>query len=390
MATASEKIVSSWHQAVAAIEAMDVSAMIINLALSAVIVLGVLVVVYAVGRVVRLGSGRRSAASAALHKLRTGFPARLISLVVRAGATLLAFGLVARVWGVDLIGGVTAAIGESTVASLLRLVLLLVVGVAAFELSGLAIRRGIARMALAQEDHRRRAQLRTLGPLLLGLTRTLLGVVIGLMALGQIGIDVGPLLAGAGIAGIAVGFGAQTLVKDFLTGAFMLIEDVVSVGDVVRIGDSGGLVEKMTLRTIWLRDFDGTLHVLPYSEAQVIHNMTKIFSCYVFNIQIGYGADIDRAIAVMRAVGAELQADPEFADSILEPIEISGVDALADSGIVLKARFKTLPIRQWAVGRAYNRRIKLAFDRAGIEIPFPHLTVVLPDSTTPAAPSQGA
>ncbi len=199
------------------------------------------------------------------------------------------------------------------------------------------------------------------------------------MGLGKLGVKIGPLLAGAGVVGVALGFGAQTLVKDFLTGIFLIVEDIVSVGDIVRIGDSGGLVEQMTLRTIRLRDFDGTVHVFPYSEAQVLHNLTKSFSYYVFDLQVPYASDLDAALAIMRRVGARLKADPDFADKILEPIEVVGVDSLADSGVVLKARIKTPPLQQWTVGREYNRRIKLAFDEAGVEIPFPHLKIVMPE-----------
>ncbi|RRN63574.1 mechanosensitive ion channel family protein [Caulobacter sp. 602-1] len=169
------------------------------------------------------------------------------------------------------------------------------------------------------------------------------------------------------------------MVKDFLTGIFLIVEDIVSVGDIIRIGDSGGLVEQMTLRTIRLRDFDGTVHVFPYSEAQVLHNLTKSFSYYVFDLQVSYRSDLDAALAIMKRVGARLKSDPDFADKILEPIEVVGVDSLADSGVVLKARIKTRPLQQWNVGREYNRRIKLAFDEAGVEIPFPHLQVVLPE-----------
>ncbi|MBS0412069.1 MAG: mechanosensitive ion channel family protein, partial [Proteobacteria bacterium] len=262
----------------------------------------------------------------------------------------------------------------------LRLSLLALAATVAFEAASLMIGHGMQRIAEGSHDLRRQAQLRTLAPLLTGIARTTVVITFSLMALGDIGVNVGPLIAGAGVAGVALGFGAQTLVKDFLTGVFLVVEDIVSVGDVVKIGDSGGLVERMTLRTIRLRDFDGALHVFPYSEAQVIHNLTKTFSCYVFNLQVSYGADLDRAMKVMREVGAELQEEPEFGDRILEPIEVVGVDALADSGVVLKARLKTLPLQQWTVGREFNRRIKLAFDREGVEIPYPHMKLVLPES----------
>ena len=179
--------------------------------------------------------------------------------------------------------------------------------------------------------------------------------------------------------GLALGFGAQTLVKDFLTGLFLIAEDAVSVGDIVQIADSSGTVEQMTLRSIRLRAFDGVLHVFPYSEAQVVHNKTKTFSCYVFDLQVSYSADIERALAVMKQVGDAVQADPAFGQNFLEPIQIFGVDSLGDSGVVLKARIRTKPQQQWMVGREYNKRIKLAFDREGIEIPFPHMKVVLPE-----------
>jgi small conductance mechanosensitive channel len=164
----------------------------------------------------------------------------------------------------------------------------------------------------------------------------------------------------------------------------MVVEDVVSVGDVARIGGFGGTVEQMTLRTIRLRDFDGTLHVFPYSEAQVLHNLTKSFSFYVFDLQVSYESDIDRALEVIRETGAELRADPAFKKKITDPLEVFGVDSLGDSGVVLKARFKTVPMSRWEVGREFNRRIKLAFDREGIEIPYPHMKMVLPDGV--AAP----
>jgi small conductance mechanosensitive channel len=204
-----------------------------------------------------------------------------------------------------------------------------------------------------------------------------------MMALSEIGVEIGPLLAGAGIVGLAVGFGAQTLVKDFLTGLFLIIEDIVSVGDVARIGDSGGLVEDMSLRTIKLRDFDGTLHVIPYGEAQIIRNLTKGFSFYVFDLSISYSSDILKALDLMKETGDELMRDEKFSPLILEPIEVFGVDKLGDSGVVLKARIKTKPIQQWNVGREYLKRIKLAFDAHGIEIPFPHLKLVPPDQPFP-------
>ena len=206
-----------------------------------------------------------------------------------------------------------------------------------------------------------------------------IAVTASLMLLAEAGLKIGPLLAGAGIVGVALGFGAQTLVRDLLTGFSLIVEDIVSVGDIVRIGESGGLVESMSLRTIRLRDFDGTLHVFPYGEAQVVHNLTKAFSYYVFDLQISYGSDIEKALRIMAATGDALKADARFADKILEPIEVVGVDALGESGVTLKARIKTRPLAQWDVGREYNKRIKQAFDREDIQIPYPHMRLVFPE-----------
>lgn len=313
------------------------------------------------------------------REVRTTRVMRLANGVIRLFVSLLVIFVVAQIWGVDLFGWATAGFGEKLVGSAMRLGLLVVAAMVAFEIAGFVISRGISKVADASQDPRRRAQLNTLGPLLRGIAQTTIVLVFTLMALGEVGVKIGPLLAGAGVVGLALGFGAQTIVKDFLTGLFLIIEDIVSVGDIIRIGESGGLVEQMTLRTIRLRDLDGTLHVFPYGEAQVVHNLTKTFSYYVFDLQVSYGSNIDRALEVMRIVGDALKSDPEFADFILEPIEVLGVDSLGDSGVVLKARIKTAPIKQWVVGREYNRRIKLAFDRDGIEIPFPHMQLVLPE-----------
>lgn len=302
----------------------------------------------------------------------------LARIAVWIGALILLLG----VWGVDL-----AEIMEGPAGAILltigRLALVVILAIAAIEAIDFAIHQLFTRLAGRSAQPRRAAQIRTLAPVISGLARTVLVIVAAMMLLSEVGVEVGPLLAGAGIVGLAVGFGAQTLVKDFLTGVFLIIEDVVSVGDVARIGDSGGLVEEMTIRTIKLRDFDGTLHVFPYSEAQVIHNLTKSFSYYVFDLSVSYSADIAKALDLMKQVGDEMQADPEFRDFILEPIEVVGVDSLGASGVNLKARIKTQPIKQWTVGREYLKRIKLAFDAAGIEIPFPHLKLVPPDTPIP-------
>jgi small conductance mechanosensitive channel len=362
----------------------------IDAGLSVAIMAGAMLLAWASRRIVMWAARRLPGPSTADRTVRVARVTRLASGLARLLATAGAVVLVLNVWGLDLAGWAERVLGPEFEAGVLRLLLLVLAASAAFEAAGFAIGWVFSGVAAHAHEARRQAQLRTLGPVIQGVVQTTIVIVVVLMGMSEIGVKIGPLLAGAGVAGIALGFGAQTLVKDFLTGMFLIIEDIVSVGDVVRIGNSGGLVEQMTLRTIRLRDFDGTLHVYPYGEAQVVHNLTKSFSYYVFDLQISYGSNIDEALRIMRRVGAQLQAEPEFAERILEPIEVVGVDNLADSGVVLKARIKTQPIQQWTVGREYNRRIKLAFDQAGIEIPFPHMKIVLPDQAGPLGPVQPA
>lgn len=199
-------------------------------------------------------------------------------------------------------------------------------------------------------------------------------IVAVIMVLGEIGIEIGPILAAAGIVGLAVGFGAQNLVQDVISGFFILLEDQIRVGDVVQIADKGGLVERITLRMVVLRDLAGNVHYVRNGQIQVITNMTKDFSYYVFDIGVAYREDVDEVIAVVREADEELRRNPDLKNDILEPIEILGLDKFADSAVVIKARTKTKPIRQWAVGREFNRILKQKFDEQNIEIPFPHLT----------------
>ena len=214
---------------------------------------------------------------------------------------------------------------------------------------------------------------------LLNILRSMIKIVVWLMIcmliLRKIGIDIAPIIAGAGIAGVAIGFGAQELVRDFISGFFMLLENQIRTGDVAIINGTGGLVEQVGLRTIILRDLSGVVHIFQNGKIQTLSNMTKNWSGMVFDIGVAYKEDTDRVAEVIQRVAEELQTDPDFNNKILEPLEIFGVDQFGDSAVVIKARFKTKPIEQWAVGREFRRRLKKAFDDQGIEIPFPHRTV---------------
>jgi small conductance mechanosensitive channel len=203
----------------------------------------------------------------------------------------------------------------------------------------------------------------------------------GMMVLDRIGLDIKPILAGAGIIGLAVGFGAQNLVKDVISGLFFIIENRIRVGDVAILNGTGGLVEQVNLRTTVLRGLDGTVHVFPNGSIDSLSNMTHDFSFYLFNVGVAYKEDTDRVTEVLKEIGDEMIADPAYKEFILDPLEILGVDAFADSAVIIKARIKTVPIKQWLVGREMNRRIKKRFDEEGIEIPFPHRTFYFGDAS---------
>ncbi|HEY8572815.1 mechanosensitive ion channel family protein [Phenylobacterium sp.] len=303
----------------------------------------------------------------------------LLRLLVVAAALL---GVVA-VWGIDPWAWISAGAG----ARIARLALVVFLVVALVEVAGFVIRRLVESFANRGGDGRRAAQIRSLGPLLTGSVQAVLLVVGLLTFLSELGVQVGPLLASAGVVGLAVGFGAQTLVKDFLTGVFLIAEDAVSVGDNVRIGDASGTVEAMTLRTIRLRNMNGTLHIFPYSEAQVIHNRTKAFSSYLIAVPVAYDTDVDRALEVMQSVGDELARDPDFTEVITKPFEVLGVDQLTETAVTLKARLTTEPKAQWKVGREYNRRLKKAFDAEGISSPFTSVQM-MPASEDPDDPER--
>lgn len=215
----------------------------------------------------------------------------------------------------------------------------------------------------------------TLMNILFSFTRIVIWMVIVMLLLRNLGIDIGPLLAGAGIAGLAVGFGAQELVRDVISGFFILLENQVREGDVAIVNGIRGLVEEVGMRTLVVRDVAGVVHIFQNGKIDTLSNMTKEWSAMVFDIGVAYKEDTDQVSAVMKRVADELQVDPQFAPQILEAIEIMGVDQLADSAVVIRARFKTKPRQQWVVGREYRRRLKKAFDQLGIEIPFPHTTI---------------
>ena len=215
-------------------------------------------------------------------------------------------------------------------------------------------------------EHIKRA--RTLGRLVKNaLTALVLGVAT-LTILRELDVDIMPLLTGAGIVGLAVGFGAQTLVKDLISGIFLILDDNVRVGDVARINGTGGLVEAINLRTIVLRDHEGTVHVFPNGGITTLSNLTKDFAYAVVDVGVGYAEDADRVVAVLRAVGAEVAADPAIAPNVLAPTEVQAIEALGNGQMIVRLRLKARPQTQWDIGRELRRRIKKTFDAQGIQL----------------------
>lgn len=224
---------------------------------------------------------------------------------------------------------------------------------------------------------------RTLGGLIQNGLVVLVVAIAGLMVLQELNVNIMPVLTGAGIAGLAIGFGAQTLVKDVISGFFLILENQVRVGDVAVINGTGGLVEAISLRTIVLRDLEGVVHVFPNGSVTTLANRTLDFSYCVLDVGVAYKEDTDRVSDVLREIGESLMSDPQLRPSLLEPLEILGVDAFQDSQVVIKIRIKTVPIKQWEVGRELRRRIKKAFDQRGIEIPFPHRSIYFGEASKP-------
>jgi small conductance mechanosensitive channel len=229
-------------------------------------------------------------------------------------------------------------------------------------------------------ERTKRAQ--TLGRLIHNVLAVLISSIALLMVLREMGVDIVPMLTGAGIVGVALGFGAQWLVRDVIAGFYLILDNQIRVGDVAAINGVGGVVEAINLRTIVLRDAEGTVHVFQNGAINTLSNRTKDFSYYVIDLNIAYGQDPDRAIDVLRQGGRELQQDPIFRPSILEPVEILGVDAFLDTKVTIKLRIKTLPQKQWEVGRELRRRLLHALGREGISLVAPAVHMVVPGSSS--------
>jgi len=223
--------------------------------------------------------------------------------------------------------------------------------------------------------------LKTLRHTLKSILDIIIITICSIMIIQKLGIDIGPILAAAGVVGIAVGFGSQRLVEDIISGITIISTNQIRVGDVVKIADKSGLVEKVDLRMVILRDIDGSVHFIRNGKIDTVTNMTKDYSYYLMDIGVAYKENIESVIEVIKQIDEEFRQDENFAKDILEPIEVLGLDKFDESSIIIKARIKTKPIKQWVVGRAFNLKLKKRFDELGIEIPFPHRIFYLGGTT---------
>lgn len=310
----------------------------------------------------------------------------LLQRVLEIAVSVVAALVLLEIWGLDVFEWLKTGLGERIAGSALAILLIIGVAVLLSELVGLLIARYLERTDREGVPVARSARIRTLLPLLRNAFRIALAVVVGMVILAELGVNIGPLLAAAGVVGLAVGFGAQTLVQDIITGAFILAEDSISIGDVVDIGGHSGSVEAMTIRTLRLRDGAGTVHTIPFSSVTTIKNLTKDFSFAMFTVGIAYREDVDSVIETLKEIGADLQADEQFAPDILEPIQVFGLDSFGDSAVNITARIKTRPLMQWTISREFNRRMKRVFDEKGIEIPFPTRTLYFGEDRQGMAP----
>jgi small conductance mechanosensitive channel len=269
----------------------------------------------------------------------------------------------------------------------LRILLVVIITLVAIKIARVLASRLSASLGKQLDDEESRKRVTTLSSVIRNILTVVIVIMASMIILGELGIEIGPILAAAGIVGLAVGFGAQSLVKDVINGFFILLNDQVRVGDVVDIGGKSGVVERVNLRMTVLRDLSGNVHFIPNGTIDVVTNMTKDYSRYVFSIGVAYREDVDEVTEIIREVDEDLRKDAEFAPDIIEPIEILGLDEFADSAVIIKARTTTKPVQQWKVAREFNRRLKKRFDEKNIEIPFPHVTLYVGEDKEGKSPA---
>ena len=329
-----------------------------------------------------------------IHQRNASFGGRVklyvhaVIWLILAAVAVIAVLAVAETWSLPVMAWLATVGGERIIGSLISISIITAVGLVLWELLNFGMERLIRPEDQTLEGLRRAARLRTLLPLFRQVSLAVLALFVVLISLSEIGIDIGPLIAGAGVVGIAVGFGAQAMVKDMLGGVSALVEDTMAVGDVVAAGGKSGVVEVMTLRSIRLRDFDGTLHTVPFSDITVVSNSTKDFAFAVFRVNVAYNADIAEVQKIIVELVTRIRQEPEFKARIWDDVEMLGVDGFGDLAVTVLARVKVAPGMQWAVTRRFQGLLKAEFDRERIDMRSPTRSITLPPPTVTTAPAE--
>lgn len=279
----------------------------------------------------------------------------------------------------------TAKLGDITFSAIHIMIILIGAWVLKL-LANKSIRSFRLYMARHKGNLQEKQRFETLSRVFRYAANVLITAVAGMLIFTELGISIAPILATAGVLGLAIGFGAQSLVKDYFSGFFLLLEDQVRHGDVIEAGGKSGLVEEVTLRYIRLRGYDGNVHFVPNGQIDTVTNMTRGFSYAVIDVSVAYRENLDEVFSVIRETATAFRADEAFKDIVMEELELAGVEEWEDSAVKIRMRIKVAPIQQWTVRRELLRRMKRAFDANGIEIPFPHLTVYAGQKKDGAAP----
>jgi len=299
---------------------------------------------------------------------------------------IVALGIIAQAWGIPVAAFIASQTGALIITRTIAIVITIGMVIAIIGTTQL-MSDHVVKEKKGKKKKEASQKMKTLVPMIKMAINIAAGFVGGIVILDRIGVNTTPILAGAGIVGLAIGFGSQTLVKDLINGLFILFEDSIRVGDYVDVGKDEGTVEAVGLRTVRLRDLSGNVHVVPNSSIAAVMNYSKEFSRTVIDIGVAYREDVDEVMDIITEVGEEMRNDPEYRKNILEPIEVFGLHKFDDSAIVIRARLTTKPLKQWGLKREFNRRIKKIFDRRGIEIPFPHRTVYIGEPKKGLAPA---
>lgn len=315
-------------------------------------------------------------------RLNTYVP--LILRVIRVVIGLVAFFGVLWAWNLaNVFDWFASDGGRWLLAAFIDISIVLLIALAAW-----LVATGLIEAKLNSDAGMPSARMQTLLSLFRNAIAIALITITAMIILSEVGVNIGPLLAGAGVLGLAIGFGAQKMVQDVITGVFIQIENAINTGDVITAAGVTGTAERLSIRSVSIRDLSGTVHVVPFSSVDIVSNYTRDYAYHKAEYGIAYRENIDDAVAELKAAYEELANDPDYKDHLLDDIEIPGVTALADSSVNIRVMIKTTPGDQWSVGRAYNRLVKMYFDKAGIEIPFPHTTLyfgVEKDGTAPPA-----